>query len=269
MRGSLSTVEHMKEFLSNRCQILEAVHHRKENNNKSQVNSISKQRSDHIVSHVSTQDKGNQISCSMCQEDHKIYQCQKLRDLQVQARINEIKRLKLCLNCLGKRHTVKNCKAGNCKQCNKKHNSLLHLEDRSDDAQQRANVSRLNHKENSVNANEVTSSTNEKQSIQSISTCSLKQPAQVLLSTAIVYIENNAGQKIEARALLDNGSQSNFISRTLCDKLNLPKRKIQLSIGAIAQAVTHISAATSATISSRFLRLFNETIILRTRRNHG
>ena len=72
------------------------------------------------------------------------------------------------------------------------------------------------------------------------------------MSTAIVYIENDAGHKIEARALLDNGSQSNFISRRLCNKLNLTKQKISQSIGAIAQSVAYVSEATSATISSKF-----------------
>ena len=151
---NLSTVEHLKGFLSNRCQILEAVQHRKEINNKPQINSNTKQKSDYSTSHLSTQDKINKVSCPMCQEDHKIYQCQKMRDLDVQSRINEVKRLNLCLNCLGKGHTVKVCKAGNCKQCDKKHNSLLHL-NRSDGAQQAASVSQINQNEN-LKVNEAT-----------------------------------------------------------------------------------------------------------------
>lgn len=103
---------------------------------------------------------------------------------------------------------MKTCKAGSCKQCNKKHNLLLHLED-SDSAQQGASIGRISYNE-SVNGNKSTSSTNQKQH-RSISTCNLKHPSHVL-STAIVYIEDNAGHEIEARALLDNGSQSNFVS---------------------------------------------------------
>jgi len=144
---NLSTIEHLKIFLSNRCQILEAVQQRKEINSKSQTNMSSKQKSDHSTSHLDTQDRDNK-GCPLCQGDHKIYQCQKMRDLNIQSRINEIKRLNLCLNCLGRGHTVKNCKARNCKQCNKKHNSLLHLEDRSDSAQQGAGISQSNQNEN-------------------------------------------------------------------------------------------------------------------------
>lgn len=149
---NLSTVEHLKTCLSNRCQILEAVQQRKEINSKSQ-GANSKQKSDHSTSPLSTQDRDNKINCPMCQENHRKYQCKKMRDFTVQARINEIKRLNLCLNYLGRRHTVKNCKAGSCKQCNKKHNSLLHLED---SAQQKASVGRINHNK-SVNVNEATS----------------------------------------------------------------------------------------------------------------
>lgn len=47
-------------------------------------------------------------------------------------------------------------------------------------------------------------------------------------------------------------AHSLILSRALCDKLNLPKRKICHSIGTITQSVTHISAVTSAIIKSRF-----------------
>ncbi|XP_067214199.1 uncharacterized protein [Linepithema humile] len=241
-------MEQLKGFLANRYQILEAVQQRKDNNAKSQANSSIKQKSEHLTSHLSVQNKGN---CPMCQEDHRIYQCQKIRDLSVQARINEVKRLNLCLNCLGKGHTVKSCKAGNCKRCSGKHNSLLHIEELSD-ISSKADASRPNHSRKDGKAKEETSSLSEPQLVQAITTYSVKQPAQVLLSTAIVYIDDNVGNKIEARALLDNGSQSNFISSSLCDRLKLPKRKFNQSVGAIAQAVTRISAATTVTIRSRF-----------------
>lgn len=104
--------------------------------------------------------------------------------------------------------TVKNCKAESCKQYSKKHN-LLYLEDRTDSAQQRASVSNLNRNEVSGQVNKTMSSTSE-QSIeqQSISTCSIT--TGTLLSTAIDFmarIDDNAGHKIEARALLNCGSQ--------------------------------------------------------------
>lgn len=49
---NLSTVEHLKGFLSNRCQILEAIQQRKESSSKLQVNSNSKQKQDHLTSHL-------------------------------------------------------------------------------------------------------------------------------------------------------------------------------------------------------------------------
>ncbi|XP_067205415.1 uncharacterized protein [Linepithema humile] len=213
---NLSTMEQLKGFLANRCQILEAVQQRKDNNAKSQANSSIKQKPEHLTSHLSVQNKGN---CPMCQEDHRIYQ---YRDLSVQARINEVKRLHLCLNCFGKGHTVKNCKAGNCKRCSGKHNSLLHIEELSD-VSSKADASRPNHSCNDGKAKEKTSLLSKPQLVQAITMYSVKQPAQ-----------------------------SNFISRSLCDRLKLPKRKFNQSVGAIAQAVTRISAATTATIRSRF-----------------
>lgn len=42
---------------------------------------------------------------------------------------------------------------------------------------------------------------------------------EVLLSTAIVYIRDNLGKFHKVRALLDNGSQSNFITKSACEQL--------------------------------------------------
>ncbi|KAJ8928932.1 hypothetical protein NQ314_018431 [Rhamnusium bicolor] len=44
---------------------------------------------------------------------------------------------------------------------------------------------------------------------------------QVILSTAMVLVKDNQGKFYKARALLDNGSMSNFITEELCKKLGL------------------------------------------------
>jgi len=124
----------------------------------------------------------------------------------------------------------------------------LHLENRSDSAQQGADISQSNQNKN---ARQV------RPRLQQMISKRFNQFQLIVMATVtrllstIVYIENDAGHKIETKALLDNGSQSNFVSQSLCNKLNLTKRKISYSIGAIAQSVTHISEATSATIRSR------------------
>lgn len=56
--------------------------------------------------------------------------------------------------------------------------------------------------------------------------CSLKDKNCTLLSTAIVNISDSAGNSHNCRILLDSGLQNNFITKELCNKLNLKTEKI-------------------------------------------
>ncbi|KAG5884558.1 hypothetical protein JTB14_015693 [Gonioctena quinquepunctata] len=56
---------------------------------------------------------------------------------------------------------------------------------------------------------------------------------QVLLSTAVVRIKDHRGQLQLARVLLDNGSQSSFITEELCQRLNLKRSPTNLAIRGI------------------------------------
>jgi hypothetical protein len=47
--------------------------------------------------------------------------------LAIPERLNKVKELKLCTNCFALNHRVSDCKGRVCKYCQKKHNSLLHL----------------------------------------------------------------------------------------------------------------------------------------------
>ena len=65
--------------------------------------------------------------CPHCSESHYIWRCETFRKLSVTDRIKAVKSMKLCTNCLSS-HLGKPCKFGVCPKCNKRHNSLLHLD---------------------------------------------------------------------------------------------------------------------------------------------
>lgn len=77
------------------------------------------------------------------------------------------------------------------------------------------------------------------------------QDNQVLLSTALVLISDATGRFHECKILLDSGSQSNFISRKLCDRLKLSKQRINIPVSGLGQARTSISHKVDATIKSK------------------
>jgi len=81
--------------------------------------------------------------------------------------------------------------------------------------------------------------------------------SEVLLSTAIVYIRDNLGKFHKARVLLDNDSQSNFITKATYQRLGLKlktaKRTISCLNGTeipITETVHTVIASTTTTFET-------------------
>jgi len=71
---------------------------------------------------------------------------------------------------------------------------------------------------------------------------------QVLLATAIIKISSSAGRNIYGRALLDNGSQSNFITNNLVHKLGLKRHKVNIPICGISESKNNIKYKVTAVV---------------------
>ncbi|XP_055542517.1 uncharacterized protein LOC129728126 [Wyeomyia smithii] len=65
--------------------------------------------------------------CAICKQSHSVPQCEDFKRLSPQKRFDLAKKHGLCLNCLRSSHMMKNCSAGPCRTCNKRHHTLLHL----------------------------------------------------------------------------------------------------------------------------------------------
>ncbi|XP_052901342.1 uncharacterized protein LOC128307502 [Anopheles moucheti] len=73
----------------------------------------------------------------------------------------------------------------------------------------------------------------------------------VFLETAIVYILDDYGRQHEARALLDSGSMSNFVSEALARKLMTTRTKVNVSVSGIGKAIQHVRGSITATVRSK------------------
>ncbi|XP_055622014.1 uncharacterized protein LOC129765627 [Toxorhynchites rutilus septentrionalis] len=74
----------------------------------------------------------------------------------------------------------------------------------------------------------------------------------VFLSTALVRVQDANGIGHYARALLDSGSQSNFISESLCQKLGLKRTRINIPVSGIGQATVSVRYSVQVALASRF-----------------
>lgn len=97
----------------------------------------------------------------------------------------------------------KQCRSGGCKLCSARHNTMLHVETKSTAAVQAENDTLQPESVNLASQN-------------------ISNSTQVLLSTVLVDVFDKNHTTQVARALLDAGSQSSFITSEFCNQLRLP-----------------------------------------------
>lgn len=232
----IPTISQFLEFLTSRQNTLEALSMR-----KTEVDSkgYSFQKSKGVLKTLATT---TNIYCVLCNKNHNIQNCEVFLKLNENERNDKIRELKLCLNCLRKNHFIQNCISKNtCRKCNKKHHTLLH--------KSYENVNSLSDSQTSNDSN-LSSCKNDAITTTTCSTEIKTNFSQVLLSTAIVYGEDDQGKHNQIRLLLDSASQSNFITEKMCHKLNLKMKPINIKVAGISNESTNIKYKTQLNIKS-------------------
>ncbi|KAJ0173857.1 hypothetical protein K1T71_011006 [Dendrolimus kikuchii] len=193
--------------------------------------------------------------CPMCNGSHALFSCINFLNLSVQDRINFVKiKEQLCKNCLRPGHIVSECKYGPCKQCQKKHNSLIHLNNFKSHTPQSVlsdTNSCLSQSVESKPVSIVSCAFNPQMGMDKNNKHFIQLP-QVLLSTAIVEVMDSNNQYHTARALLDNGSQNSFISEKLCNRLNIPIIQSTMRILGVGQSVSHTNKLCNINMRSKY-----------------
>lgn len=149
---------------------------------KSQLNSRLNNRSQQKMFLAAT----TSTLCPLCKSQNELSLCSSFLDLSPSERFKIIKGENLCVNCFQASHRTNKCTEKNCEKCQKKHNILLHFENKVD-------------KENNSYTSPAKTSTNYLTRNDCVS--------DILLSATvdIVNEENNVKQ---CRLLLDSGSQT-------------------------------------------------------------
>lgn len=170
--NEISTLDDLKLFLNSRADLLETLEFNDKTVNKSKH--VDKLR---IKSFLVQGQK-----CTLCNEVHKLATCKKFLELSFQKRATHLKNARLFFNYMKSGHFLKECKAGSCKQCSEKHNTLLHFEKPFSDQAPATEDSKI-----------------------SSVLCSHNQSNShtVLLATASVLITDNKGKRHKLRTILD------------------------------------------------------------------
>ncbi|XP_051155226.1 uncharacterized protein LOC127277872 [Leptopilina boulardi] len=121
------TYEKLDEFLATRIRALEAIQ-------------ATKITSENLKSSKSSSVKGHAASviskCPLCKENHNLYKCSQFKSLSVDRRKEIAQNNHCCFNCLIPGHRPYSCVSEfTCAKCHRKHNTLLHHDNRVDSSQ--------------------------------------------------------------------------------------------------------------------------------------
>ncbi|XP_075151048.1 uncharacterized protein LOC142225157 [Haematobia irritans] len=188
----------------------------------------------------------NRQTCPLCKERHFIRDCPKFIEKTVNDRIHVVKISHLCYNCLSSNHGIKDCKSNyTCRECNMRHHTMLHkgTEIQSSSHDPIRDVVRPSISASALTT-QIQSTPNMENNITTLTlqddqTCAY-HPRGTLLFTALVQIESR-GQLFDARAIIDSGSQSTFISEKLKNKLCLPTRRNLVHITGVSEMLAETS----------------------------
>lgn len=188
--------------------------------------------------------------CTICKANHFAYTCQMLNAKPDEDKIAFIKEKGLCVNCLHN-HSVDECTSKfSCKICGERHNSVLHtaaavfsIITDTGDIDIDANCSEIEQEE--LQAREMAFTTQMENEPNS---------GQVILATAVIKIEYN-NRSFCVRALIDQGSTTNLITRGACKALNLLEKRVNIPITGIGG---HVSCRVTKRTNFKLRSLVND-----------
>lgn len=248
------------DYLINRSAFLEAVNRANQNSQGMNVNTYRKDVKLPPGHHkgVTQAYVTSDSSCPICSDSHGLRECQIFLKMSVNERILEIKKKRLCIKCFKTFHG-RNCRVSNCKTCNGYHNTLLHKNNSNHEMSDKLEV-QSNNSTKQVAQLAIDSKTNKSSIV--LNHCSIKETSQVLLATAIIHIRDCHGKTHKCRALLDNGSQSNFRTKELSEQLKLKQETIDIKIIGISNIPLNTMQRVRAMIESRINAFQCETSFL-------
>ena len=167
--------------------------------------------------------------CAGCEGSHKIFQCERFRNMKPEERCRLAREKGLCFNCLRVGHRAEACRlARNCsvQGCNKKHSRYLHL---VSTAEVRANRNTEVDPPTTVNVN-------------SGSTFTGAGAAKVVLPLVPVKAwDSEKNICISTYALLDTGSTTTFCTQRLANILQKEGKPEVLVLNTLGQSMSRVT----------------------------
>ncbi|XP_052820245.1 uncharacterized protein LOC128246077 [Mya arenaria] len=157
-------------------------------------------------------------ACRICYKDHRVWECQRFKDMTIEDRWKKAKENRLCFRCLQSSHTGKECRyKGKCgiDGCEKTYNRLLHNVGRAVDAGLNAQAETFEPKAQTQERVFTSSHSN-----------------YISLRTVPVIIKVHE-KEIKINALLDDGSTKSYINEDVIAELGISGEKQTVEVNVI------------------------------------
>ncbi|XP_058827050.1 uncharacterized protein LOC131687034 [Topomyia yanbarensis] len=239
------TLKDLTEFLQRRIRILESLPAKPSEGRSDSVMAQRKKPFAVRTSHSASQSSAGK--CIACSDSHWLHVCPSFQRMSVGSKESFLRSHSLCRNCFRKGHQAKDCSSKfSCRSCKGRHHTMVCFKpddengNKASSGEGKASTSTQDGKVASVVATDVVTSNMAHQ-----------RASKVLLATAVVLVEDDDGKRHPARALLDSGSECNFVSERLCKLMNISKDGVDVSVVGIGQASTRVRHQIHTTIRSR------------------
>lgn len=242
----------LQTFLEKRCRYLETLPIESSNTNPpNQKPSKTASKPETKIALMAV--KSNKFQCNVCHQDHLTYSCPQIKDVPIAECIEKLKSLRLCFNCLLPNHTRQNCRnLKRCHVCHENHNTVIHkyfegnFEQEATSDPPKTEVKSNEKPDEKPNENQ-----NKEKTTTSCCAFAGANEQHIFLSTAVVMVENHLGVVQPCRVLLDNGSQSNFITERFANSLKLKQDPANIKVTGLNQEPIHIRNSIRTKVNSR------------------
>ncbi|XP_073963144.1 uncharacterized protein [Choristoneura fumiferana] len=191
--------------------------------------------------HVSAQAK----SCVLCKDVHTLCHCKEFTKRSPGERMEYVKKMNLCFNCLLPGHSASRCRLPfTCRICKKRHHTMIHqAQNKESNAEQAHHSQTMNYVDEDPN-------TEEQEEVVEISSNLACKKSTALLATAMVSVRDDDGHTTTLRALIDPGSQSSFISERAAQALRVKRLPARGTVTGVGSTQTTISSKAQLQIMS-------------------
>ncbi|CAK1599242.1 unnamed protein product [Parnassius mnemosyne] len=172
------------------------------------------------------------VTCQFCSESHLLHQCKKFCKESYGNRYEFVRKHRLCFNCFGDSHPVYRCKRSTkCNRCGRRHHSLLHPEG--------GVGSPLNIVSNPTETHQDKKIEQPSADVGQVISNHCYVPGRVILATAVVRVFSSKNKCYLLRALLDQGSQTSFITEHCAQLLGLRKSSVKGVVTGLGGEISH------------------------------